>query len=351
MATYFTRAPQQPFCPTTGVDHRTVATYRCAGCNLRNPNYRARSPIPPDAEVIAIGDDSPNLPTKAPPRPSRSVTHLAKVPGLVLGHADLDRQHAIQREADRKPKTGIQAPTAHTIHLSVGVAHWNWEEYSSGDGNWSTCQNDKEWSIDLPNRESSSAGFLSDVQATLERLSRRSDVKEWILPKGEGEWILSHANPRKGAPQEIADWQDDRLLSEMIDQGAYNIKPRGNKKVVTLWLCWTPERPEQHSPTPSPIKNTPAKRGRKVKKEVKKEVKQEIKPEPPCTPTPASKRARAISAELSIRKRPNTTTRNQKKALEAEGPLEDEAELESLEQMLEAAAGKGDAGESGVEGE
>src|SRR4051794_32141503 len=101
MATYFTRAPQQPYCPTTGVDHRTVTTYRCAGCNLRNPNYRARSPIPPDAEVIPIGDDSPNLPTRAPPRPSRSATHLAKVPGLVLGHADMDRQQAIQREADR----------------------------------------------------------------------------------------------------------------------------------------------------------------------------------------------------------------------------------------------------------
>jgi hypothetical protein len=95
MASYFTRAPQQPYCPSSGIDHREVTTSRCSGCNLRNPTFRARSPIPPDAEVIPIGDDSPNPPTKAPPRPSRAATHLAKVPGLVLGYADLERQQAI----------------------------------------------------------------------------------------------------------------------------------------------------------------------------------------------------------------------------------------------------------------
>jgi len=350
MASYFTRAPQQPYCPTTGIDHRKVTTYRCPGCDLRNPAFRARSPIPPDVEVIPLGDDSPNPPTKAPLRPSRSATHLAKVPGLVLGHADADRQQAIQREADRKPKTGIQAPTTHTIHLSVGIAHWGWDEHSGADGDWSTCQNDKEWSIDLPNRESSSAGFLSDILAALERLNQRSDVKEWALPKEEGEWILSHSNPRKGAPQEIADWQGDHLLSEVIEQSAYNIKARGNKKVVALWLCWTPGQPAQHAATPSPTKNSPAKKGgtvkkgKKVKIEIKREIKQEIKLEPPGTPASATKRARAISAELSIRKRPNTTTRNQKKVLDGADLSENAGELESLGQMLEGAADNSEAG-------
>ena len=63
-----------------------------------------------------------------------------------------------------------------------------------------------------------------------------------------------------------------------------------------------------------PVKNTPCKKGKNVKKEIKKEIKQEIKPEPPCNPTPASKRPRAISAEMTIRKR------NWRKELEALGP-------------------------------
>lgn len=51
MASYFTLVPQQPHCPTTGIDHRKVSTYRSSGCDLRNSEFRARSPIPPDAEV------------------------------------------------------------------------------------------------------------------------------------------------------------------------------------------------------------------------------------------------------------------------------------------------------------
>jgi hypothetical protein len=118
-------------------------------------------------------------------------------------------------------------------------------------------------------------------------LSQRTDVKGWILPEGEGDWTLSHVNPRKGAAQEIADWEDSYLLSDIIDQGAYNIKPRGNKKVVTLWLCWRPGQPQQSSAMPTPVKNTPVKKGKNVKKEIKKEIKQEIKqgikPEPPAS--------------------------------------------------------------------
>jgi hypothetical protein len=313
MASYFTRAPQQPYCPSSGVDHREVTTSCCPGCGLRNPTFRARSPIPPDAEVIPISDDSPNLPAKAPakapPRPSRGATHLAKVPWLILGHADLERQQAIKREADRKPKTGIQAPSTSTIHFSVGLARWKWDD--SAAGSWSTCQNDKEWSIDLPNVEMSSLAFLSEIRAVLVRLSQRTDVKGWILPEGEGDWTLSHSNPRKGAAQEIADWEESPLLSDVIDQGAYSVKSRGNKNVVMLWLCWTPERLLQRSPTPTPVKNTPVKKGNNVKKEINKEIKQEVKqenkPEPPYNPTPAGKSPRAISAEMYIR------TRNRRK--------------------------------------
>jgi hypothetical protein len=282
----------------------------------------------------------PSLPIKAPPRPSRGATHLAKVPGLILGHADLERQQAIKREADRKPKTGIQEPSTSTLHFSVGLARWKWDD--SAEGSWSTCQNDKEWSIDLPNVDMSSLAFLSEIRAVLVRLSQRTDVKGWILPEGEGDWTLSHSNPRKGAAQEIADWEESSLLSDVIDQGAYNVKSRGNKKVVMLWLCWTPERPQQRSPTPTPV-NTPVKKGKNVKKEIKKEIKQEVKqeskPEPPYTPTPAGKRPRAISGEMSIRKR------NWRKELEGLGPVEDSDDLESLQEILKGDAGKGDGGE------
>ena len=60
-----------------------------------------------------------------------------------------------------------------------------------------------------------------------------------------------------------------------------------------------------------PIKNTPVKKGQNVKKGIKKEIKkeikqkikQEVKVEPPSTSTPATKRPRALSGEIFIRKR------------------------------------------------
>jgi hypothetical protein len=110
-------------------------------------------------------------------------------------------------------------------------------------------------------------------------------------------------------------------------RGAYNVEPRGNKKVVTLWPCWTPERPQQRSQTPTPAKNTPVMKSKSVE-----EIKQEFMPESPCTSKPASKRPRSIVAEMSIRKR------TWQKEVEALGPVEGAGELESFEQILEGAA-------------
>ena len=154
------------------------------------------------------------------------------MPALVLGHAEQERQGANQREADRKTKTGIKAPSIHTIHLSVGVAR------RSEDEDWITYQGDHEWSIDLVNKEVTTEGLLAELLRYLDKQNARDDVKDWIRPKEDGDWIISHLNPRKNtAPREIARWTDARLLSDIIDQGAYNIKPVGNKKLVTLWLC------------------------------------------------------------------------------------------------------------------
>jgi hypothetical protein len=56
-----------------------------------------------------------------------------------------------------------------------------------------------------------------------------------------GEGRHAHLNPRKaGVPREIADWTEARGLSDVIDHGAYNVKPMGNKKLVTLWFYWIP---------------------------------------------------------------------------------------------------------------
>jgi hypothetical protein len=67
---------------------------------------------------------------------------------------------------------------------------------------------------------------------------------------------------------------------------------------------------------------------------VKRRSSQKLKSEPPCTPTPAGRRARSFSVEMSIRKRPGIVTRTQKKALEALGPLDDDEELEPLKKLL-----------------
>lgn len=47
--------------------------------------------------------------------------------GLVTSRAEEERQLASQRETDRKPKTGIKAPSVHAIHLAVGLARRNKE--------------------------------------------------------------------------------------------------------------------------------------------------------------------------------------------------------------------------------
>lgn len=62
--------------------------------------------------------------------------------------------------------------------------------------------------------------------------------------------IISHFTTRKtGAPREMADWHETRILSHVTDQGAYNVKPVGiARNLVTLELCWTPEAPQEPTP-------------------------------------------------------------------------------------------------------
>ena len=63
---------------------------------------------------------------------------------------------------------------------------------------------------------------------------KRGEVANWLQPKEEGDWIISHTKPLKHAVREIAPWLEGRLVSEVIEQGAYELKPVGGKKLVQL---------------------------------------------------------------------------------------------------------------------
>jgi hypothetical protein len=105
----------------------------------------------------------------------------------------------------------------------------------------------------------------------------------------------------------------------------------------------------------SPVTKTPVKKEKTVKKEkaVKKETKQDIKAEVKeevkseySTPT---KRPRAISAEMSIRKRPGATATRAHAALGSPVAEEDAGEqLETLDALLEGSASAGEAGNDEV---
>ena len=57
-------------------------------------------------------------------------------------------------------------------------------------------------------------------------------------------------NPTKVSPRDIAVWEDTRMLSTVVDSGPYeqNPVPGTNRKLVSLWLYWTPNEPERDEP-------------------------------------------------------------------------------------------------------
>ena len=65
------------------------------------------------------------------------------------------------------------------------------------------------------------------------------------------------------------DRTEARILSDIIDQGAYNVKPMENKNLVTLWLCWTSLTINQDSPTLTLVKKTTGKKDKAIKEEIK----------------------------------------------------------------------------------
>jgi hypothetical protein len=131
---------------------------RCGPCKKLNPNYIERPPPkiservrfkpPPGIEVIEIGE-SPGIPPgqrnppgqDIPPTQRRGATaqrhglatQIPSLPDFKLGYAEKERQHTEQRIADRKTKTGFIAHIP-TVHFSLGVAHFVWDEFSEDQG-------------------------------------------------------------------------------------------------------------------------------------------------------------------------------------------------------------------------
>lgn len=79
---------------------------------------------------------------------------------LLVHNTNTKREHAIKRETDQESKSGLQAPLVHTVHTSVGLARFTWDEYSYGEGSRTTCQNDYEELIDVANSELSKDSLL-----------------------------------------------------------------------------------------------------------------------------------------------------------------------------------------------
>jgi hypothetical protein len=144
MTNYFSYN-SQPFCSITKIDYRIMNIYRCSRCNLRNPDFRHRSLILSDVEVITVSDNSPErllprvsiLPANASIslKTSRDATHLAKMPSLVIGYAEEERQLANQCKINRKFKTGFKTSFVYIIHLAVELVCRNKKQ------DWTTCQN------------------------------------------------------------------------------------------------------------------------------------------------------------------------------------------------------------------
>jgi hypothetical protein len=328
--------------------HSTVTTVRCGRCTLLNPNYiESPGKQPPiEKEVIEI-DESPTPPTPIPPPqalpPAQRrglATQIPSLPNFKLGYAEKERQLVDQRLAERKTKTSF-IPSIPTVHFSVGIAHWVYDELEDDDGHWIGASN--QWSVDEDNRELTSDTLLASLLSQATNQCKRPNLKKWLHCDG-GDWSLGHTNPVKGPARDIAPWDQVRLLSTVIDSGAYEQKlvTGTARKLVFLWLYWTPEPPPDLPSVPSPRKAT-KKGGRKgVKKEkaikaekvvekkvVEKKVaekkvaeKKVVKTEPEST----SKRSRAISGEMSAPKR--VVTRLQIRT-HGEEPTTDEDLLES----------------------
>jgi len=203
------------------------------------------------------------------------------------------------------------------VRMWQSVPRFSWDD--DDDGKWK--QWPRNFTVVEMNRYLTSADLQDSIKGGIQIDKRRSKLYDWLHPKEEGSWSLAHSITGRSQPRDIAPWEDRRLLSEVMEQGAYEQKPiQGtNKKHFLLHLCWMPEAPSQ----PSPSK----------KRTSKKKTKKESLPAAPHTAW-TSKRSRTASGEHPPNpKRAGATTRRRAQALAEVGEdLEDD--LPTLEDLL-----------------
>jgi hypothetical protein len=154
--------------------HSAIVTVRCGRCTLLNPNYvespgkqlvrPARPPI--EKEIIEIEESptppSPMPPPQGPPPAQRRglATQIPTLPDFKLGYAEKERQLVDQRLAERKTKTSF-IPSIPTIHFSVGITHWVYDDLGDDEGHWISASS--QWSVDEDNRELTSDTLLTSL--------------------------------------------------------------------------------------------------------------------------------------------------------------------------------------------
>jgi hypothetical protein len=146
-----------------------------------------------------------------------------------------------------------------------------------------------------------------------------------------------------GISKDIAEWHEERLLSEVLDSGPYvsTTVAGKNSKVYSLFFCWMPDGVNsEHTSEPSPVK-TPSKASKKTTTKTIKQEKttKKIKQKDLSKPLAAQgKRPRSLSSlELAtLPKRPGATTRRRAEAVEqiGEGDESGEEEFRSVEEIL-----------------
>jgi hypothetical protein len=159
----------------------------------------------------------------------------------------------------------LKRPTIPTVHFSAAVAHWVYDD--PDEGLWISASN--QWSVDENNRELTSDALVASLLCQASHQSKRPNLKKWLRCDG-GDWNLGHTNPVKGPARDIAPWDQAKLLSTVIDSGAYEQKVVAGttRKLVLVWLYWTPEPPPGvQSSTPTPRK--PAKKGLKKERGIR----------------------------------------------------------------------------------
>lgn len=133
-------------------------------------------------EIIDV-DASPviSVVSKPSPEPAKRrgqgthATQIPRMPEFKLGYAEKERQIVDQRVVDRKQKTGYNHPPT-TVHFAVSVAHFNWDDFEDGEGDWRVAAN--QWTVDEGNRAISSQGLRDSILSHVRQQTTRQNMKK-----------------------------------------------------------------------------------------------------------------------------------------------------------------------------